>query len=82
MPSGSGELPSWRCFGGLGAFLRAPAPDDDDDVAIAAARRRPRGTVVVGSERANLPRRRADDSSLPLTTTGLEIRGNRGGEGS
>ena len=32
MPSGSGEVPSWRCFGGLGAFLRAPA----DDVAIAS----------------------------------------------
>ena len=72
MPSGSGELPSWRCFGGLGAFLRAPAPDDDDDVAIAAARRRPRGTVVVGSGRTNLPRRRADDSSLPLLGSRLE----------
>jgi len=72
MPSGSGEVPSWRCFGGLGAFLRAPAPDDDDDVAIAAARRRPRGTVVVGSGRTNLPRRRADDSSLPLLGWRLE----------
>lgn len=72
MPSGSGEVPSWRCFGGLGAFLRAP--DDDDDVAIAAARRRPRGTaVVVGSgRRTNLPRRRADDSSLPLLGSRLE----------
>jgi hypothetical protein len=72
MPRGSGEVPSWRCFGGLGAFLRAPAPDDDDDVAIAAARRRPRGTVVVGSGRTNLLRRRADDSSLPLLGSRLE----------
>jgi hypothetical protein len=54
MPSGSGEVPSWRCFGGLGAFLRAPA-----GVAIAAA---PGSEVVVGSGRANLPRRCADDS--------------------
>jgi hypothetical protein len=52
MPSGSGEVPSWRCFGGLGAFFRL-----DDGVAIAAA---PRGTA--GSGRTNLPRRRADDS--------------------
>jgi hypothetical protein len=33
MPSGSGEVPSWRCFGGLSAFFLA------DDVAIAARRR-------------------------------------------
>lgn len=62
MPSGSGEVPSWRCFGGLGTFLRALAADDDG-VAIAAA---PDGTAaaveMVGSERANLPRRCADDS--------------------
>jgi hypothetical protein len=52
MPSGSGEVPSWRCFGGLGVFFRA--------VAIAAA---PSGTAAaVGSGRTNLPRRRADDS--------------------
>ena len=54
MPSGKGEVPSWRCFGGLGAFFRP-----DDGVAIAIAR----GTAAaVGSGRTNLPRRRADDS--------------------
>ena len=61
MPSGSGEVPSWRCLGGLGALFRAPA---DDGVAIAADDVAPRGTVVVvvGSRRTNLPRRRrADD---------------------
>jgi hypothetical protein len=78
MPSGSGEVPSWRCFGGLGAFLRAPA---DDDVAIASGRRRPRSTVVVGSGRTNQPRRRAHDSSLPLLGWRLEeARRRRGAE--
>lgn len=37
MPSGSGEVPSWRCFGGLprGSLLAAAADEDDDDDAIA-----------------------------------------------
>ena len=35
MPSGSGEVPSWRCFGGLPrAFHLAAAEDDDEDDAI------------------------------------------------
>jgi hypothetical protein len=40
MPRGSGEVPSWRCFGGLGAFLRDPAAAD---VAIAAGPTSPAG---------------------------------------
>lgn len=54
MPSGSGEVPSWRCFGGLGAFFRTL---DVDDVAIAAGSR---PTSLAGSGGGGIG---ADDES-------------------
>uniref|UniRef100_A0A0A9D6G7 Uncharacterized protein n=1 Tax=Arundo donax TaxID=35708 RepID=A0A0A9D6G7_ARUDO len=61
MPSGRGEVPSWRCFGGLRAFFLAPAAD----VAIAAARRDvASGEGVVGSEQGGrISRGRCADDS-------------------
>jgi hypothetical protein len=67
MPNGSPEVPSWRCFGGLGAFFLAD--ENDDGVAIAArfgggSSGRKGGVRWEGGIDAGVWRRRADDSEV------------------
>ena len=61
MPSGKGEVPSWRCFGGLGAFFR---PDDG----VAIATRNGGGGGIGADESAEASRRRF--LSFPLVLEG------------
>jgi hypothetical protein len=75
MPSGSGEVPSWRCFGGLPRAFHLAAADDDADAAIAG---RPlpvalRAEIEASGEE---PRRRGAPA-IPR-----EVRRGRGGAGT
>lgn len=75
MPSGSGEVPSWRCFGGLPRGVLLAAADDDAAIAgPAASPPGPGGEIELGVERSP-PRRRSREGDWSRDGGG----GSRGG---